>query len=83
MDSSFPESTGEETPDMMEGTETALVPRSVFGKEPEIGNICTFKVIGIHEDEVEVEYAGSDEGGGEEIEETAEMKIEKLPRSEY
>lgn len=37
--------------------ETALLPKSIFGSTPpEPGATCTFKVVHVYDDEVEVEY---------------------------
>lgn len=39
------------------GPETASLPKELFGdKEPEVGDVCQFKVEHIWEDEIEVSY---------------------------
>lgn len=43
------------------GTETTLVPASIFPEPPEPGKTCTFKVVAVHDGEVEVEYSKSKE----------------------
>src|SRR5438105_633653 len=52
-------------PDMGE-SETALLPRSMFGgKEPKPGEEYIFKVEHIYSDEIEVSYSKGEEEGGE------------------
>ena len=47
---------GEDTHE--EGGETSLLPKSMFGKhEPKVGEEYVFKVVRLHEGEVEIEYA--------------------------
>lgn len=51
-----------EKPDMEDSDDesmedSALVPKSLFGsKTPKPGDTCKFKVVHIHDDEVEIEY---------------------------
>lgn len=46
--------------------ETALLSKSMFGgKDVEPGGECTFKVVAVHDDEVEVEYVPHDDEGAE------------------
>lgn len=69
-DQSAPETAQSDMPDkpdeeQAEG-ETALLPKSIFGsKMPEPGATCTFKVVHVYDDEVEVEYAKEDEDDSE------------------
>lgn len=45
-----------------DGAQTALIPKYMFGdKELEVGKTCKFKVVATFEDDVEVEYAGSED----------------------
>lgn len=63
-----------------EGDETALLPLSIFPeKDLKVGSKCTFEVVSILEDEVEVKYNKSDkDGGSEEPEEmTMDQKIDR------
>lgn len=46
--------------------ETALLPKSIFQKDVKVGSECTFKVLHIYDDEVEVEYSHSDKKKPEE-----------------
>lgn len=58
---------GEEKPDdqKMEG-ETALLPKSILGgKEFNPGDEVVLKIVGMHEDEVEVSYASEKSGSAE------------------
>jgi hypothetical protein len=41
--------------DQSEG-QTAMLPKSVFPKPPEPGDSCTFRIVRVHDDEVEVSY---------------------------
>jgi hypothetical protein len=45
--------------DEMEDQST-LVPKSMFPEEPEPGKKCTFEVVHVYEDEVEIRYAKED-----------------------
>jgi hypothetical protein len=46
--------------------ETALLSKSIFGDhEPKAGDTCKFKVVRVHEDEVEVEYVKHESAKGE------------------
>ena len=62
----YPE-TNEETPDStpkdeMPSSETALLPKSILaGKEFNVGDEVVLKIVAMHDDEVEVEYAKSDD----------------------
>lgn len=48
--------------------ETALLPKSIFGnKPPEPGATCTFKVVHVYDDEVEVEYQDQEKGDESEL----------------
>lgn len=49
--------------------ESAFLPRGLFGKEPEPGGICKFRVIRVFDDDVEVEYV-------------SEKKVEKEPSAD-
>ncbi len=55
---SAPESeTKTEAEKVESGDQTALLPKAVFmGKDLEIGKECKFKIVGIHDGEVSVEY---------------------------
>lgn len=45
------------------GTDTALLPKSLFpGEPPAIGDVCSFKVEHVWEDEIEVSYVKDGEG---------------------
>jgi hypothetical protein len=63
-----PEQEGEEG-DQDHG-QSALLPKSVFPHEPEIGDECSFKVVALHDKDVSVEYVNHEEeeggDGGEE-----------------
>lgn len=52
--------------DKMEGQST-IVPMSLFPDPPKPGDVCDFKVVAVHGDEVEVEYAkdGESSSGGD------------------
>lgn len=52
----------EQKKDEQPENETGLVSKSLFGgKMPEPGSTCTFKVVKVYDDEVEVEYAGTED----------------------
>lgn len=54
-----PAPTGAESP-------TALLPYNAFGdKTPEPGDVCSFRVVNVYDDQVEVEYVPHGEEGGE------------------
>ncbi len=40
--------------------ETALLPKSFFPDEPEVGKVCKVEVVHVYEDEVEVKYSTED-----------------------
>lgn len=55
--------------------ETTLIPKSMFGdKDVEPGHTCCFKVVSVHENEVEVAYKADEQK--EEDEETPESAFD-------
>lgn len=61
-----------------DGDETALLPLSIFPeKDLKVGSKCSFEVVSILEDEVEVKYSKSDEGSEEPEEESMDAKIDR------
>ena len=46
--------------------ETALLPRSIFPSDKDVkpGSECTFKVVAVYDDEIEVKYAHSKDDKG-------------------
>lgn len=72
-DTGPPES--EETTDKEESEgQTALIPKSICpGHDLDVGDTVSLKIIGVHDQEYEVEY---DEGGGKESESSSETKPE-------
>lgn len=59
--------------------ETALLPKSIFGdKDLEPGNKCTFEIVKVHGDEVEVKY--SHESEPKEEEQTLEGGLDMLAK---
>lgn len=52
-----PEAKGDQ-PDV----ETSLLPESIFGHSPEVGDVCKFKVVANHSGEIEVEYVKESKG---------------------
>lgn len=60
-----------------EGNETALLPLSIFKNDGlKVGDVCSFKVVGIHEGEVEVEKSGESTSSEPPEEMSMDMKIE-------
>jgi hypothetical protein len=73
----------------MEG-ETSLLPKSMFGKhDPEVGEEYVFKVVRLHEGEVEIAYATGEEkdkeksGMDDSMDAMDEMATEKGGSSGY
>lgn len=60
---SEPTDNGEEAAEETESAQTALLPTSFFPDQPEPGKECTVRVARVHDDQVEVEYVHSPEGG--------------------
>jgi hypothetical protein len=62
---------GEEQHDeKQEGGKTALLPKSIFPHEPEVGDVCQFRVEAIHDEEISVAY--EDEKGEKEEQQNSE-----------
>lgn len=40
--------------------QTALIDKNVFPKEPKPGDVCSFRVVKVNDDEVELEYEPED-----------------------
>lgn len=60
-DAETPAESGPDDEQEPSGKETFLVPKSALGgKDPEPGDICKFKAVASHEDEVEFEYVPHD-----------------------
>ena len=54
-------------PEAKSDGQTAILPKSILaGKDFKVGEEVVLKIVAMHENDVEVEYASSEEGGGEE-----------------
>lgn len=61
--------------------ETALLPKSIFGqKDVQVGGECTFRVVHVYDDEVEVEYVKSEhkEPSGQSAADEADSAIDQM-----
>lgn len=48
-----------------EGEQTALIDKNVFPEPPQVGDVCKFRVVAVHDNEVELEYVDEEASGGE------------------
>jgi hypothetical protein len=60
-----PARTTDEKPEDQEQGPTALLPKHAFPTPPEPGDVCTFRVVKVHDEEVEVAYSDEGKEGGE------------------
>lgn len=75
-----PQPDADTPPEETEGGTTALLPKSVLGgKDFEPGDEVVLKVVKVHEDEVEVEYASEKP----EIKSSADSEIEAMDTKGY
>ena len=71
---------GEAPDNEKDGGNTALIPKTLFGGDCKVGDTYTVKVVGVLEDELEVEPVkeGSEDSGGESGKSRFAMAGEKL-----
>ncbi len=55
------ESEDNKSMDEKPATETFLAPKSIVPHEPEVGDVCEFRVVAIHDEEIEFEYVKEEE----------------------
>ena len=75
-----PDDSGSETPDSTEGDseDSALVPKSLVGKNAKVGDVCSFKIVHMYDDEAEIQYVKKDDE--EEGEADMEHPVDKMAR---